>query len=368
MKRGPMRSISRWRPKMRARSMHWRHGVVTTMLVSVLSSAAIAQDGISLDGLPQYRPERQVGGTIRIWGHGAWGRDFMEQLVQRWEADFRTYQPQIRFETDLLGTATAMGALYTGTGDIAILGREVRPSELDAFQRVMGHPPLAVDVVAGSFNVRNKDFALGVFVNQANPLRGLTMEQLASVFGCGSAGRPPVRTWGDLGLPGSWADKPIHVFGYQIRRGFGVYFDQAVLGGTGRWNCTYRELLKATDADGSVRDDGQVIVDTVASDPYAIGYSGMAFSNPGARTIAVARTAAGPYVTPTRESVYARTYPLYRVLTSFVDRKPGEPLDPKMREFLLYILSRQGQQAVVKTGDYLPLNASVVRQEREKLQ
>lgn len=292
----------------------------------------------------------------------------MEDLVDRWESDFRKYQPGVHFENHLLGTATAMGALYTGTGDIAILGREVRPSEIDAFRRVMGHAPLSVDVVAGSFNVPNKDFALGIFVNQANPIHRLTVAQLARVFGCGPRGRPPARTWGDVGATGEWAAKPIHVYGYQIRRGFGVYFDQMVLGSSGRWNCNYKELTKKKNANGTMRDDGQVIVETVAADPYAIAFSGMAFAHPGVRTLALARTAAGPYVLPTAATVFARTYPLYRILTGFVDRRPGSPLDPKMREFLLYLLSRQGQKAVLDTGGYLPLNFDVVRREREKLQ
>ena len=333
------------------------------ILWSGFAGMAAAQTAGFLEGLPDYQPQHQVSGTIRIWGHGAWGKDFMETLVMRWEAEFRKYQPRVEFETDLLGTATAMGALYTGTGDIAILGREVRPSEIEAFRDVMGYPPLAIDVIAGSYNVPNKDFALGIFVNRANPLQKLTMAQLASVFGCGGPGKPAARTWGDLGVKGDWSAKPIHVYGYRIRRGFGVYFDQVVLGGSGRWNCGYKETFVKGDPDG----DGQLIVDTVAGDPYGIAYAGMAYTNPEARPVAIARTAAGPFILPSQESVYARQYPLYRVLTSYVDRKPGQPLDAKLHEFLSFILSRQGQQAVVDTGGYLPLNPGVVHRERAKL-
>ena len=349
-----------------ARAARIAAAVVAGILLFPFATAA--QSGISLTGIPRYQPQAHVSGVIRVWGHGAWGRDFMADLVNRWESDFSKYQPGIRFENHLLGTATAMGALYTGTGDIAILGREVRPSELDAFERVMGHRPVGVDVVAGSFNVPNKDFALGIFVNRANPLRGLTMKQLAEVFGCAQAGQRPLRTWGDLGLTGGWAARPIHVYGYQIRRGFGVYFDQMVLGGSGRWNCHYKELMKTRDSSGAMRDDGQVIVDTVAADPDAIAFSGMAYTNPGARTVALARRDPGPFVPPTAETVFARSYPLFRVLTSFVDRRPNAPLDLKLREFLRFVLSREGQQDVLDTGGYLPLNPEVVRRERGKLQ
>lgn len=334
------------------------------MVWAGVAGLAAAQTASLVDSLPDYQPRQQVAGTIRIWGHGAWGKDFMESLVLRWEAGFKKYQPQVNFETDLLGTATAMGALYTGTGDIAILGREVRPSEIEAFRDVRGYPPLAIDVIAGSYDVPNKDFALGIFVNQANPLKQLTMAQLVAVFGCGGAGKPVARTWGDLGVKGAWAKQPIHAYGYQIRRGFGVYFDQVVLAGSGRWNCGYKEVFKQGDPDA----DGQLIVDTVAGDPNAIAFAGMAYANPEVRPLAIARAAAGPYVLPSQQSVFMRQYPLYRVLTSYVDRKPGQPMDAKMREFLSYILSRQGQQAIVDTGGYLPLNSEVVRHERAKLQ
>lgn len=345
-----------------------RLAVVASALLILLALAhSAAESKLSLEGAPQYAPHAEVSGTIRVWGHGAWGRDFMEELVKGWETEFQKYQPGIRFDNHLLGTATAMGALYTGTGDIAILGREVRPSELDAFQRVMGHPPLAVNLVAGSFNVPNKDFALGIFVNKANPLRHLTMQQLGDVFGCAQRERHEIRTWGDLGVKGSWASRPIHVYGYQVRRGFGVYFDQVVLGGSGQWSCHYTEIGKEKNPDGSIRDDGQVIVDTVASDPDAIAFSGMAFTNSGAKVLALAQSAAGPYVLPTPQAVFNRTYPLYRVLTGFVDLEPGASLDPKMHEFLLYILSRQGQGFVLATGGYLPLNVRVIHNEREKL-
>src|ERR1700733_5388968 len=118
---------------------------------------------------------------IRIWGHGALGHDYIESLVVKWEAGFRKLHPEVQFDNELHGTASAIGALYTGTGDIAIMGREIWPVAVEAFTDMRPSPPLGVDVVTGSLDIRNKDFALVVFVNRANPLAHLSLSQLAKL-------------------------------------------------------------------------------------------------------------------------------------------------------------------------------------------
>lgn len=204
-------------------------------MMGLLACACVAA-GAS-ERLPEYRARQSVNGTIRIWGHGALGHDFMETLVHDWETGFRAAQPRVRFETRLHGTASAIGALYTGAGDLALMGREIRPFEIDAFREVMHHAPLGIEVVTGSFDIKNKDFALGVFIHRANPLAHLTPAQVESIFGCEHRlGGPDIRTWGDLGLTGEWANQPLHVYGYQIWRGFADFFAQAALAGSHKWN------------------------------------------------------------------------------------------------------------------------------------
>src|SRR5262249_829059 len=163
------------------------------------------------------RPCQNVSGAIRVWGHGSPATDFMGALVRSWEQGFRRYQPAVEFDNRLYGTASAIGALYAEQGDIAILGREIRPFEMSAFERVKGYAPLGVDIATGSLNVRNFDFALVVFVNRDNPRTRLTMAQLAAIFGCEPGPRAnTVRTWDGVGLAGEWTGRAIRTYGSRI--------------------------------------------------------------------------------------------------------------------------------------------------------
>jgi phosphate transport system substrate-binding protein len=342
---------------------------LAALALAVRSASASDLDAV-VGSLPAYRPQQAVSGTLRTWGHGSPGTDFMGSLVRSWEDGFRQHQPGVRFEHRLYGTASAIGALYTGTGDLAIMGREILPAEISAFQSVRGYPPLGIEVLTGSFDVRNKDFALGVFVHRDNPIARLTLAQVAAVFGCTHGPSPrDARTWGDLGLAGEWADQPIRVYGYAIRRGFGVFFQDAVLGGSRKWNCGMKEFGDdVREADGSLRDAGQQVLDALARDRRGIAYTGMRYRHPETKALALAARNDEPYYEPGKETVLQRRYPLTRVVSAFVDRAPGRALEPRVKEYLRYILSREGQQAVVADEGYLPLTAEVVREQLRKLE
>ena len=201
-----------------------------------------------------------MSGTIRIWGHGNSKDYYIKSLVLAWEKDFHRFQPNVRFHINLMGTASAIGSLYTGTGDIALMGREIWPEEIRAFNEVKHYPPLGINVATGSYNVRNKDYALVVFVNKANPITRLSLAQLDAIFGCEHRRGPKnFRTWGDVGLKGKWADKPIHVYGYAIHRGFGYYFEQVVFKGSTRWNPGLHEFTDLHRSNGTLLDAGQRI-------------------------------------------------------------------------------------------------------------
>src|SRR5215469_1370661 len=140
--------------------------------------------GIVLNLPPQYRVEQRVSGTITIWGHGSLGgrTEFVEGLVQAWEDGFRQRQPGVTFVNRLHGTASAIGALYTGTGDLALMGREIWQPEIDAFKEVFGYQPAGIHVMTGSLDVRNRDYAIVVFVHRDNPLSRLTLTQLDAIY------------------------------------------------------------------------------------------------------------------------------------------------------------------------------------------
>ena len=315
-----------------------------------------------LEGLTQ-QARSPAQPPIRIWGHGALGHDYIESLVIKWEDGFRKLHPEVRFDNELHGTASAIGSLYTGTGDIAIMGREIWPVEVEAFTDVRHYPPLGIDIVTGSLDIRNKDFALVVFVNRANPLAHMTLPQIAKVFGAESL---PPKTWGELGLTGEWANRPIHLFGFEIHRGFGYYLEQRVFDGSAKWNPALVELGDVKQPDGSLLDAGQRIVDAIGADPDAIGYSSLLYKNPEVRPVPIG-PAGGPFLLPTHDTIADHSYALTRSITAYIDRAPGKAADPRVAAFLRYVLSPAGQKAVTEDGGYTALPPSLARIEAAKL-
>ncbi len=317
-----------------------------------------------------YAPRAQVNGTIRIWGHGAFANraDFIEALMRAWEEGFQKVQPGVAFENKLNGTAAAIGALCAGTGDLALMGREIWPYEIAAFREVYGYAPTGIDVLTGSLDVRNRDFALVIFVHKTNPLTGLTLRQLDAVFSADCRrGGPRARTWGDLGLDGEWKDRPVQLYGWPIERGFAEYFEEVVFDGARKWNPALHEFPDTAGTTGGSGDGGQKVVDALAQDPAGIGYSSLLYKNPDLKPIALASDD-GKFYVPTKQNVLEHTYPLTRIITMFLDRPPGEPVDPKLAEFLRFVLSREGQAMVAeKGGGYLPMIAPFAAQQLKKL-
>ena len=345
---------------------------VATARILILALALTGASAVFAEDLPPpYQARGELAGTIRIWGHGAYDskRDFIGTLVRAWERGFQQFEPGVRFENHLVGTAAAIGALYTGRGDLALMGREIWPPEITAFKEVFGYPPTGIDVVTGSFDVRNRDYALVVFVHRDNPIRGLTLAQLRSLFAIPDG--PDARaahTWGDLGLIGPWRDRPIHRYGLPISRGFARFFEQRVFGGAELWQPSLREFADLKGSKGGATDGGQRMLDAMASDPDSIGYAGLLYHDPDVRPVALAETAGAPYVEPTPATVMDHSYPLTRMVTMFLNRRPGAPVDPKLREFLRYVLSRQGQEAVARYGrGYLPILAPAAAGQLAKL-
>ena len=319
---------------------------------------------------PPYAPGAPVSGTIRIWGHGAFANrvDFIEGLVKAWEAGFQKYQPGVTFDNHLVGTAAAVGSLVAGVGDLALMGREIWPYEIQAFHESFGYAPTGVDVLTGSFDVRNHDFALTIFVHRSNPISGLTLRQLDAVFSADCRrGGPPARTWGDLGLTGAWHDRPIHLYGWPIERGFAQYFEDVVFQGARKWNPSLKEMPDTPGTTGGATDGGQKVLDALAKDPDGIGYSSLLYQSPDVKVIGLG-TDERHLVMPTRETVLDHSYPLTRMITIFLNRAPGQPTDPKLAEFLRFVLSREGQAMVEgKGGGYLPMLAPFAAEQLKKL-
>lgn len=327
-----------------------------------------------LSSLPEYKPEQRVSGVIR-----SWGSDQMGTLLKYWEEGFRKYQPGVCFSDTLKGTATAQFGLQEWVADLAVSTRKIYPYEFYGVYRRSLMYPVEIAVATGSYDIPRKSFALAVFVNKANPLAKLSIKQLDGIYGAHRTGGwqglkwhtevargadANIRTWGQLGLTGKWAHAPIHVYGPPgIYPGGITYFQTRVFGGADSWNEALLEFA-----------DRKKMMDALSHDPYGIAYTGMCYRTADVKPLALAEESGGPYISISRKTVTNRTYPLSRLAYIYFapDRPNGDPavprVDPKVREFLLYILSRQGQMDVVREGDYLPLTADLVRKQRAKLQ
>jgi phosphate transport system substrate-binding protein len=331
---------------------------------------ACAQD---LSRLPDYRPEASVSGVIR-----SWGSNHMGSLMKYWEEGFRRYQPNVWFQDTLKGTASAQFGLHVNVADLALSGREIFPYEYYGIYRRSQLYPVQIAVATGSLDARGKSTALGVFVHKDNPLSRLTLAQLDGIYGDQRTGgwqkiewveegvartaKDNIRTWGQLGLSGEWADKPIHPLGPPGLYPGGVsFFQSQVMGGADTWNESLQEF-----------DDRALMMEALAGDRYAIAYAPMTYKTGQVKALELASTPDGRFVAPSRISVGNRTYPLTRTAYIYFapDRPTGDPakVEPTIREFLRYVLSRQGQADVEREGDYLPLTAALVRDQLEKLQ
>jgi phosphate transport system substrate-binding protein len=327
------------------------------------SSSVLAQEPNYLQNLEHYQPQHSVSGTIRNWGN-----NYIPALMQRWEDGFRKYQPGVHFKTDLKGTEASMAGLYGGIADLAFIGREAYEPELNAFKDRFGYEPLGIEISSGSFNTPHKTFALMVFVHKDNPLKGLTMAQLQAIFGCGESAAQTVRTWGDVGLTGEWAARPIHGYGYKFDTGMAAYFNRAVLQNSGKWNDSLKDFDNGRDSNGEVINAGIYVLQALANDPNGIGFANVAHQkNDSVRVVPLARNAGDPFINPTKYTAWTREYPITRFTTVYVNRPPGKAIDPTVREFIRYILSWEGMQSVLEDGAYLPLNEKLLEEQLKKL-
>jgi phosphate transport system substrate-binding protein len=341
---------------------------LAALLVVFATSVAAANDA-----LPEYQPAKKLSGTIRVGGN-----DQMAALLKRWERGFEKYQPDVHFEEWLKGSGSGMYGLEMRTADIALMGRPINPYErYGVYERAWVYP-VEIEVATGSFAVPHKSPAYAIFVNKDNPLAKLTVKQLDGIFGAERGGgwkaltwdesvahakSDNLRTWGDLGLKDEWAAKPIHVYGPpNLGAGTITYFQSRVMGGGAIFNEDLREYA-----------DRRQMMAELERDPLGIAYAALGFRTAGVKPLAVAEAQSSTFVQLTRESVANRTYPLARPVYIYytIDNAKTEianpRVDPKVREFLRYVLSKQGQQAVAHEGVYLPLMAAVAGEQLQKI-
>ena len=332
-----------------------------------------------LSGLPHFTPSAQLTGWIRLHGNN-YLADGM--LGEYWQQGFAKYQPGIRISYYLPTSAVAFAALYYDQADL-VMGHKPGFYDLLAYERVMNFDPTEITAVTGSYDVAGWENSTAILVNKDNPLSGISMKQLDGVFGAARDGgwagtnfRPDwargpegnIRTWGQLGLGGEWADKPIHVYGFNPRYNTATDFADKVLSASDKWNENLHGYAHIVQPNGKRYIEADQITDAVGRDKYALAYSRYRGERPNCRRIGVAPGNTTAYVAHTIETVQNRTYPLFSEAYFYTSVKPGTKMNPMVKEFLRYTLSYEGQAEVQRDGKYLPLTADVARAQLKKLE
>jgi phosphate transport system substrate-binding protein len=328
--------------------------IVLTLVVAAAAAVGLpaqeavkAQDAslgsVKVDAaIGKYEAGAPASGTIK-----SIGSDTMNNEMTLWAEGFRKFYPNVKVEVEGKGSSTAPPALEAGTAHFGPMSRPMKGEEIDKFEKKYGYKPT---------EVRTSVDVLAVYVHKDNPIASLSLVKVDAIFSKTRKGGfdADIKTWGDLGLTGEWADKPISLYGRNSASGtYGFFKENALFKGD------YKDSVKEQPGSSAV-------VQAIASDKYGIGYSGIGYKTADVRAVPLSKDAYAEIFEANMENAYSGKYPLSRFLLLYVNKEPGKALDPLRGEFLSYVLSQQGQEAVVKDG-YLPLPAKVLVKEREKL-
>jgi phosphate transport system substrate-binding protein len=313
------------------------------LAAAVLLAGTAAAQTVQVDpAIKPYKPVSGVSGNL-----SSIGSDTLNNLMTLWAEKFNKMYPNVKIQIEGKGSSTAPPALISATAQLGPMSRAMKGSEIDEFERKFGYKPTQVRVAVD---------ALAVFVNKDNPVACLTMPQIDAAFSKSRrAGyKENVKSWGQLGLTGDWANRPVSLFGRNSASGTYGFFKEHVLK-----NGDYKDEVKEQPGSASV-------VQGVTVDRYAMGYSGIGYATAGVRALPLAAKQGDKCHPASPEEAYSGNYPLSRFLYVYVNRAPGKALDPLVGEFLKLILSKEGQEVVVKDG-YFPLPSKIEQEELAKL-
>ena len=317
--------------------------VTIAALLAATTLGTSARQVLKVDpAVPGYQKASGVSGNL-----SSIGSDSMNNLMTLWAETFRKYYPNVKVQVEGKGSSTAPPALIAGTAQFGPMSRTMRSTEIDQFEQRYGYKPT---------EIKTSYDALAVYVHKDNPVKELSLAQVEAIFGKSRKRgfKSNVTTWGQLGLTGEWADKPIGLYGRNSASGTYGFFREIVLK-----NGDYKDTVKEQPGSASV-------VQGITEDRYAIGYSGAGYRTSGVRAVPLAELPAGPYFSGTYEEVTGGKYPLSRFLYVYLNKAPGKALDPLPLEFVKLMLSKEGQEVVVKDG-YMPLTPAIVKEELVKV-
>jgi len=314
-------------------------GLATSLL---LSGSALAVQTVDA-GVPEYQRTSGVSGNL-----SSVGSDTLANLMTLWAEEFKRLYPNVNIQIQAAGSSTAPPALTEGTSNLGPMSRKMKDKERDAFEKKYGYKPTAIPVAID---------ALAVYVNKDNPIKGLTIPQVDAIFSSTrKCGYPEdITTWGQVGLTGAWKDRPIQLYGRNSVSGTYGYFKKKAL-------CKGDYKNNVNEQPGSAS-----VVQSVTSSLNGIGYSGIGYKTSGVKAVALTKKEGTPFIEATPENAVSGKYPLARFLYIYVNKAPNKPLPPLEGEFIKMVLSKVGQNVVIKDG-YIPLPEKVVEKALAKLQ
>lgn len=338
-----------------------------------------------LPDLPPYVPEVNVVGGLRIIGSE------LKNAVDQLAAGFMMFHPQSKPSTSHIPSSEGgIASLYLGLADVAPMGDDAKITDMMPFYNTFGYMPTEISVATGGHEKRGSLWAWAVVVSRDNPLEEISVEELVNLFGAERSGgwelvendyrytakyardkSSNIRTWDQLGLKGEYRGREIQTFGY-VAPGFAIYFERNWFHWSKKWNPNFMEYVEYKQT--SPGEEGAKVASTVpleqlGRNKYAIGLAGLMHvkNYPDVKVLRISRVKGGKAIPLTAESVAKRQYPLIRDAYFYVNKAPGQPLDPKVREFMRFVLSREGQEIIARVGYYYPLDAAYLAEQRAKL-
>lgn len=310
--------------------------VFCTAAILVVTTAGIASaQALKVDAsLKKYQAVGGVSGNLN-----SIGSDTLNNLMTMWAEGFRKKYPNVNIQIEGKGSSTAPPALAAGTAQLGPMSREMKSSEIDAFKKKYGYAPTRVAVAIDT---------LAIFVNKDNPIKSLSMEKVDAIF---SKNRKrgyasDITTWGQLGVTGRMANQPMSLYGRNSASGTYGYFKEHALA-----KGDFKDTVKEQPGSASV-------VQGITKDKNGIGYSGIGYLTSGVKILPLSEKEGQQAYAATYENAISNKYPLSRFLYIYIAKDPKKPLPKLTEEFLKFVLSREGQEIVIKDG-FLPLTAKM---------
>jgi phosphate transport system substrate-binding protein len=338
----------------------------------------------SLPNLPSYKPEFRVVGGLRIVGSE------LKNAVPQLAAGFAQFHPEAKMATSHIPSSEGgIAGLYMGVSDVAPMGDDAKITDMMPFYNAFGYMPTEISVATGGYEKRGSLFAWAIVVNKNNPLNEISMDQLERLFGSERTGgwelykgdykytskfaldrSKLIRTWGQLGIKGAQANKEVETFGY-VAPGFAIAIQRHLLHWSQKMNPNFREYVEAKQAVPGTEKDiaSTAALQDLSKNPNAIGIASLMHvkNYPDVKVLKIVPRGGGAAIALTPETVAGRTYPLIRDGYFYINKAPGQKLDPKVREFMRFVLSREGQEIMARVGYYYPLTPEYLAEQLKKL-